>query len=73
VTLTVGGETVNICASGAPSEFTFDVEPAAPGDVVDIRPAASLSPSSLSRSNDTRRLGVALYWLEITPVRRFRT
>jgi uncharacterized protein DUF7024/glycosyl transferase family 2 len=67
VTLTVGAQTFAISASGAPSEFSFEVEPAPPGDLLDIRPAASMSPAMLHGSSDTRRLGVALYLLEVIP------
>jgi hypothetical protein len=65
VVVTIGGQRFNVRAFTDPREITLDATPDGPADVIDIRPSMSFSPEELGLSNDSRRLGVALHWLEI--------
>lgn len=67
VVLTVGARAFEIRADTAPRDFSFEIAPQAPANMIDICPAISMSPVDLRLNNDSRRLGVALHFLEVIP------
>jgi hypothetical protein len=74
VTLSVGSQRFDVAATGEPRDVLLRVESADPPDTIDIRAASSVCPKDLGWSDDRRRLGIALYTLDVavesqTPVR----
>jgi hypothetical protein len=67
VVVTIGSATFDIRASQEPQEFALAFEADTETDTIDIRASQSFAPRDLGWSSDTRRLGVALHWLEILP------